>query len=192
VRVECGTDGELPPEVQTAMQDAVLAEWRRRGAARGGAGEGGVLHCLEELLAWCEASYVDLLSTVPVFVSRFIAEKATGGNEWRYCILEPRAPPPAEEEEVELTEEQAAAEAARIERELARAEAAEEERQRYAEERRRLAELEGPKPRQLSKKEQEELKAARRGQGDRTAKTGPRRRKFDPEAGKVGKFDEVE
>ena len=79
-----------------------------------------------------------------------------------------------------------------IERELARAEAAEEERQRYAEERRRLAELEGPKPRQLSKKEQEELKAARRGQGDRTAKTGPRRRKFDPEAGKVGKFDEVE
>ena len=96
MRVECGTDGELPPEVQTAMQDAVLAEWRRRGAARGGAGEGGVLHCLEELLAWCEASYVDLLSTVPVFVSRFIAEKATGGNEWRYCILEPRAPPPAE------------------------------------------------------------------------------------------------
>ena len=46
--------------------------------------------------------------------------------------------------------------------------------------------------RQLSKKEQEEIKAAKRGQGDRTAKTGPRRRKFDPEKGRVGKFDEVE
>jgi hypothetical protein len=40
-----------------------------------------------------------------------------------------------------------------------------------AAERRRLAELEGPKPRQVSKKDLEALKAAKRGQGDRTAKT---------------------
>ena len=193
VNVECGTDGVLPPPVKEAMEAAVLAEWQRRGDARKTAGEGGLFHCLEELLVWCEEQYVKLLSIEPVFVSRFIAEKATGGNEWRYCILEPTVKPLVEEEEEpELTAEQKASEAARIERELARAEAAAQEREAWAAERRRLAELEGPKPRQFSKKEQEEIKAAKRGQGDRTAKTGPRRRKFDPESGRVGKFDPVE
>jgi hypothetical protein len=40
----------------------------------------------------------------------------------------------------------------------------------------------GAKPRILSKKEQDEIAAAKRGQGNRTAKTGSRRHKFDPEA----------
>jgi hypothetical protein len=42
--------------------------------------------------------------------------------------------------------------------------------------------LKGAKPRILSKKEQDEIAAAKRGQGNRTAKTGSRRHKFDPEA----------
>jgi hypothetical protein len=184
MRVECGTDGELPHRAKEAMEAAIMREWNRRSAS--------MVDCLEDLLEWCEASFVELLSSDPVFVSRFIAEKASGGNEWRYCILEPVLKSAAEEEEQELTDEQMAAEAARIERELARAAAADAERQAFAAERRRLAELEGPKPRQLSKKEQEELKAAKRSQGDRTAKSGPRRRKFDPTKDKVGKFDEID
>lgn len=83
-----------------------------------------------------------------------------------------------EEEEVELTPEQIAAEEARIERELARQEKEEQEREEWARERRAEAELNGPSGvRQLSKKEQLELKNAKRGQGNRTAKTGPRARK---------------
>ena len=42
--------------------------------------------------------------------------------------------------------------------------------------------LSGPKPRQLSKKEMAEAAEAKRGQGNRTAKTGSRRTKYDAEA----------
>ena len=38
-----------------------------------------------------------------LYVNRFIAEGATGGNEWHYCILEPKIPPP---QVAPLTEEE--------------------------------------------------------------------------------------
>ena len=120
-------------------------------------------------------------------MSRFLAD--TVPQEWHYTLAEPRAHV-KEEAEVEMTPEQKKNEEARLAREAARAEAAEAEKEAYAAERRAAAEagLEGPAFRQKSKKEIEADKERKRGQGNRTAKTGPRRRKFDPDA--KGLFEE--
>jgi len=77
-------------------------------------------------------------------VNRFISEASTGGNEWRYCILEPKIPPP---QVAPLTEEEeAAAEAAEIARmmkDLEMAQQAAIAREELAAERRELHDLEG-------------------------------------------------
>jgi hypothetical protein len=51
------------------------------------------LALFRQLFAWCELNYVELLSSLPPFVNRFITEGATGGNVWHYCILEPKVIP---------------------------------------------------------------------------------------------------
>jgi len=81
---------------------------------------------------------------VETYVNRFISEASTGGNEWRYCILEPKIPPP---QVAPLTEEEeAAAEAAEIARmmkDLEMAQQAAIAREELAAERRELHDLEG-------------------------------------------------
>lgn len=178
IAVEMSTDTVLPSNVQVAMQDAVLSEWRTRLDRK----NGKVGWDLVPMLEWVESHYVELLSVLPVYVNRFIAVNDQGSNEWRFTILEPTAPTKKVEEEVEWTEEQIQNEIARKRRELEAQQKAEQERLEWAAERRRLSELEGPKPRQMSKKEIDDMKAAKRGQGERTAKTGPRRRKFNADA----------
>lgn len=179
ITFEVATDGVLPTEVADSMIALILKRWNKLLKK---SDRDVNSFPLDALFTWIEASYVDLLSSVPVFVSRFIAEGATGGNEWRFCLLEPTAP----EKKAALTEEEkAAAAAAEIEffrKQKEREEQALIEREKWAEERRREQEENGGKPRILSKKEQEELASAKRGQGNRTAKTGARRHKFDPEA----------
>lgn len=185
LKVECATDGVLPDKVAHAMAESVQAQWLKfqKRAVNAAAKEQAAnapqyIFCCVELFEWAELNYVEILSTLPVFVSRFIGEAATGGNEWHYCIQEPTGPA---KEDVLTEEEKEAARLAEIEH---RKREIEEEYQRQlalterAAERREMAdELGGPKPRQLSKKEQEELAARKRGQGNRTAKTGPKSHK---------------
>ena len=49
-------------------------------------------------LRWCELNYVELLSALPPYVSRFLAD--TVPQEWHYTLAEPRAH--VKEEEVEV------------------------------------------------------------------------------------------
>jgi len=186
LKVEVATDGVLPDEVSEAMGAAVLKEWARKrrkfakhqakkAALETQGGDAGPTFdfCLTEVLEWCELNYVEILSVLPVFVNRFIMEEATGGNSWHFCILEPTV-----QKKVELTEEEKESQRqgeilARI-KELERQQKAELEADKLGEQRRREAEEDGPKARQLSRKEQDEMAAAKRGQGNRTAKTGAR------------------
>mmetsp|Transcript_14457 Transcript_14457/g.25284 ORF Transcript_14457/g.25284 Transcript_14457/m.25284 type:complete len:167 (+) Transcript_14457:119-619(+) len=166
------------------MEKRVMANWIKRLKQRR---PGTSNWFLEGVLGWVELNYVELLSALPPYVSRFLAD--TVPQEWHYTLAEPRAHV-QQQEEVEMTPEQKANEEARLAREAARQAAAEEEKARYAAERRAAAEagLEGPAFRQKSKKEIEEERARKRGQGNRTAKAGPRRRKYDPDA--KGLFEE--
>uniref|UniRef100_A0A7S2BL03 Uncharacterized protein n=1 Tax=Octactis speculum TaxID=3111310 RepID=A0A7S2BL03_9STRA len=171
VSVDVTCDVELPSEVKTKMEAMVMATWTAKLGSRQ-AGE----WFIAPVFSWVEANYVELLQCIPVFVNRFISVNAAGANEWRYTILEPTVVEAPEEEE-ELTEEQMMAELARRKREIERRLKDEEEREELARQRRAEAELSGPKPKQLSKKEQQELNERKRGQGNRTAKRAPRRNK---------------
>ncbi|KAI8612296.1 hypothetical protein BC830DRAFT_1137427 [Chytriomyces sp. MP71] len=146
---------------------------------------------LKRLAVFVADNFQKLLMGVPGTLEFYMGEDANGRSVRRFAPAIVTKEPSMQEAEAERaseSDENSDSEEAREywRRKKLEEDAAEERRKKAeAEERRRLAE-EDPslfgKPRQLSKKEQEELAAARDKQGKRLAKTGPRRKKFDAEA----------
>ena len=180
----------LPVIIREKIASQVESTWRSE-LERMGPPNGWLL---EHMLEWTESNFLALIKIEPTLIEMYMGVDNEGSPCRRFAIVDPKAL--EKEEEVPLTPEEEAALKAQEELRAANAAAAaerraererlrEEERQREAE--RRKYEVmnglgEAPAPRKLSKKEMEEMREAKNKQGKRLAKTGPRRRKYDPEA----------
>ncbi|KAJ3238331.1 hypothetical protein HDU78_003590 [Chytriomyces hyalinus] len=175
-----GIDKSLASAIQTTLNNAYKpsapsSSWR-----------------LEALVNLIERDYRKLLMAVPGTLELYMGEDANGASMRRYApaiLPEVIDPSKAAEEEAEKqrqkeADEEAAREYWRLKK--LEEEAAEIERKKKEAEQRRLEVEMDPgsfeKAKVLSKKEREELDAARDKQGKRQAKTGSNKKKFDPEA----------
>jgi hypothetical protein len=172
----------LPPDLLKRMVTLITRQWH---AALLQPNRIGWL--LEPLLAWCALRFIQLIQLMPVCLEAYDGVSSSGITMRKFALV---FPVEAKEEEVrEETEEE------RIKREeaaayweqkaLEKALEEEEAREREAVEKRREHELglSLPKPKQLSKKDQDEAyEAKHHTQGQRLRKTGPKKVKFDPDA----------
>lgn len=175
---------EVPPifpgELSQEIEKAVEAEWKKQlGKKRSKADTWAVGKTLD----WVESKYVDLLSLVRAYVDTYVGCDAMGASMRRYTLVGPAAEEDEEEDEDVVDEEE---QQRRIEeymkQEEARIEAEIEENIRSGETKRQQAEQgiyeDGPKARQLSKKEQAELNKTRKERsGQRWRKTASKTHK---------------
>ena len=176
---------KLPSVMIAAIQQRILAEWV--AALQSDPTRWHV----EEVLRWVEESFRMLCGLVDKCLDPYMGVTADGATQRRFAVIEPR-----DVEERKLTQAEKAAKAEEEERkaEEARAYWAKRREERAGKEMER-AEAEGERkralaekgllesgPAKLSKKQQQAMLEEKRAKkGRRTAKTGPRRRKFVPD-----------
>lgn len=149
---------------------------------------------LDMVLKFAEKRYVEWLKLEPSLIESYSTVDADDNTIRRFTITKPTELTEEEKEQLELERQKEAAEEAQAEyqwitKKLAAEEKALAEKEKEAQEKRRLAD-EGMleyKPVQLSKKEEQARLDAKKKQGVRTAKTGERRHKFDLEATEAAK-----
>lgn len=208
VALELEPCDDIPAEVRAAIGSSLEATWKQQLAKRREAAEAAAAagsdgaaeptgHLLKGLISLVVAKYAVLLQLVPSCVEEYMGSDDLGATLRRYMLVPPKpeaSDGPAGEgegsgeegeegeegmdEEARLfweEQERRKAEAARLQ---AIKEANEAEARRQEVERLRAAGIDVDGPRQLSKKELEEQRARKRGQGNRLAKTGSKANKY--------------
>jgi len=138
---------------------------------------------IEQMLDWIEAQFGELLKLVPSYIDSYIGCDDMGASCRRYTLVAPAEENNEEEDEENIDEEEQERRVQEyLEREKARVEAEIEEKFKFDEERRKAAlagvHEDGPKARQLSKKELAEINKSRKERsGHRWRKTGPKAHK---------------
>lgn len=210
---------DMPPEAAAAIGSSLEATWRQQlakrreaAAAAGGGSTEPAGWLLKGLISLVVAKYAVLLQLLPSCVEEYMGCDDLGATLRRFMLVPPRAEREARGgssgggsdsesgsgsgEEGEMDEE---ARAYWEEQERRKAEAArqqaikdanEAEARRQEVERLRAAGVAVDGPRQLSKKELEEQRNRKRGQGNRLAKTGSRANKFSGEGSALAREDE--
>lgn len=177
---------ELPKEVRKAISAKLEEHWKADLSAGGGA------WFLEDIFAWAEAKYSDLLCLCPEFMDRY----DTGYSEIRYTIKEPVEEEEEDPEELARQEAELAAAAEEWERkEYEKLIRAAEKKDAEAAARRKAAEdgLDSEaKPNEgkfiLSKKQADALHAAKKAnKGQRLAKAPAKSHKSAAEGSKLEK-----
>ncbi|KAI9352600.1 hypothetical protein BDR26DRAFT_929157 [Obelidium mucronatum] len=173
--------------IDARLAAAICAAVARAG---GGGGGGGGGWRLVERAAFVRRSFRALLALVPGTLDAYMGEDADGKSMRRFApafLPDEKGAGDKEAEDAERMRKKEAEEAEAREYwrlQKLKEEQLELERQKQLAEEKRLEYERDPslfeKPRQLSKKEVEEMHKSK--QGVRMAKTGPNKKKFDPEA----------
>lgn len=186
-RGECPVSAEVAPlfptELITEIEKAVEKEWKRKLNKKADDGRWFV----EYILEWVEGKYGDLLRLVPSQVESYIGCDEMGASMRRYVVAEPADEAEEEEDAEDIIdeEEQQRRVAEYVEREAKRLEDQYAAQEAEAAFKKKMAlegvEVDGPKSRQLSKKELAELNPSRKEKsGHRWRKTAAKAHKPQP------------
>lgn len=178
----------FPSELIDEIEKAVEKEWKRKLKKKADDSRWFV----EYILEWVETKYGDLLRLVPSQVESYIGCDDTGASMRRYVVVEPAEEGDDDDEDIIDPEEQARRVAEYVAREEKRLQDEYEAQEAEAALKKKMAldgiEVDGPKTRQLSKKEREELNPSRKDKsGHRWRKTASKSHKPTKEEEKAGK-----
>ena len=186
--IEAGLPSQLTDKIEAKVEEKWKSDLVKKGP------QGGWL--LKRMLKWVEKNYLVLIKLEPSLIEHYIGCDDDGSSMRRFTIVKPEALPAGDDdEENDSTDEEEEARRQEYYRKLMekREKAAEDaaEKKRIEGERKRAMIESGKiqvfRPKQLSKKEQAELRDAKKKQGKRMAKTGPRARPYEGEGAKERK-----